>query len=85
MNVLYFLVPLALLLAGVGVAAFIWSVRSGQFDDVQTPGMRVLLEHELEEGQSSHRMTASHKESHEARAPEDGVDSEQDNKPTGKS
>jgi len=49
MNVLYFLVPLALLLAGVGVAAFIWSVRTGQFDDVDTPGVRVLLEDELEE------------------------------------
>lgn len=49
MNVLYFLVPLALLLAAIGVAAFIWSVRSGQFDDVDTPGVRVLLEDELEE------------------------------------
>lgn len=49
MNVLYFLVPLALLLAGVGVAAFVWSVRTGQFDDVDTPGVRVLLEDELEE------------------------------------
>lgn len=85
MNVLYFLVPLALLLAGVGVAAFIWSVRSGQFDDVQTPGMRILLEDELEERQLTHRMTASHEESHQARAPEDSIDSEQDNKPTGNS
>lgn len=48
MNVLYFLVPLALILAGVGVAAFVWSVRTGQFDDVDTPGMRLLLEDELE-------------------------------------
>ncbi len=44
MNVLYFLVPLALALAGVGVAAFIWSVRSGQYDDVDTPGMRMLVD-----------------------------------------
>ena len=49
MSVLYFLVPLALLLAGIGVAAFVWSVRNGQFDDVDTPGVRVLLEDELED------------------------------------
>ncbi len=46
MNVLYFLVPLALLLAATGVAGFIWSVRSGQFDDVETPGLRVLFDDE---------------------------------------
>ncbi|PIQ62527.1 MAG: cbb3-type cytochrome oxidase assembly protein CcoS [Bacteroidetes bacterium CG12_big_fil_rev_8_21_14_0_65_60_17] len=44
MNVLYILVPLALALAAAGVAAFIWSVRSGQYDDVETPGMRMLVD-----------------------------------------
>jgi len=47
MNILYFLVPMALLLAAAGVAGFIWSVRSGQFDDVETPAMRVLFDEEL--------------------------------------
>lgn len=84
MNVLYFLVPLALLLAGVGVAAFVWSVRSGQFDDVQTPGMRVLLEDELEERHSPHGVTASHKEGHQPGAPQDGIDAEEDHEPTRK-
>jgi len=46
MNVLYVLVPLALVLAAVGVAAFVWSVRSGQFEDVETPGLRVLFDEE---------------------------------------
>ena len=44
MNVLYVLVPLALALALGGVAAFRWAVRDGQFDDVETPALRVLLE-----------------------------------------
>lgn len=44
MNVLYILVPLALLLAAAAVAGFVWAVRHGQFDDVQTPAMRVLLD-----------------------------------------
>ena len=44
MNVLYFLVPLAVLLAACGVAAFRWAVRDGQFDDVETPALRILLD-----------------------------------------
>jgi cbb3-type cytochrome oxidase maturation protein len=46
MNVLYVLVPLAFLLAAAGVAAFRWAVRSGQFDDVETPAVRVLFDDE---------------------------------------
>ena len=48
MNVLYFLVPLAVLLATVGVVAFMWAVRNGQFDDVETPAIRMLLDDEEE-------------------------------------
>lgn len=44
MSVLYLLVPLALLLAGIGVLGFRWAVRSGQFDDVETPAIRMLLD-----------------------------------------
>ena len=47
MNVLYVLVPLALALALGGVAAFRWAVRDGQFDDVETPALRVLLDDEV--------------------------------------
>lgn len=46
MNVLYLLVPLALVLAAASVAAFYWAVRDGQFDDVETPSLRVLLDDE---------------------------------------
>lgn len=48
MNVLYVLVPLALALALGGVAAFRWAVRDGQFDDVETPALRVLLDDETD-------------------------------------
>lgn len=46
MAVLYLMVPIALVLAGAGVWAFLWSVRSGQYDDVETPAIRVLLDNE---------------------------------------
>lgn len=44
MSVLYLLVPLALVLAGGAVAAFWLAVRQGQFDDLETPAMRVLFD-----------------------------------------
>lgn len=46
MNILYVLVPLALLLAALAVYAFFWAARSGQFDDVRTPALRILLDDE---------------------------------------
>lgn len=44
MNVLVFLVPVALLLGGCGLAAFIWALRSGQFDDPDGAAERILLD-----------------------------------------
>ena len=44
MNALYLVLPLALIVAAGAVAAFIWCVRSGQLDDVDTPPRRILFE-----------------------------------------
>ena len=44
MSALYIALPVALLLALIGVAAFIWSVRTGQMDDLETPALRLLGE-----------------------------------------
>lgn len=46
MNIIYFLLPIALLL-GFGFAfAFVISSRRGQFDDLETPAHRILLDEE---------------------------------------
>jgi cbb3-type cytochrome oxidase maturation protein len=42
MSVIYVVLPLAVILAGVGVGAFIWAAQRGQFDDLDTPAVRVL-------------------------------------------
>ncbi|MGE3180711.1 MAG: cbb3-type cytochrome oxidase assembly protein CcoS [Phycisphaerae bacterium] len=42
MSVIYIVLPIALVLGAAGVAAFIWSVKRGQFDDFDTPPMRML-------------------------------------------
>ncbi len=44
MNALYLVLPLALVIATGAVVAFVWSVRSGQLDDLDTPPCRLLLE-----------------------------------------
>lgn len=47
MSTIYIMLPVSLLLAGIALAAYIWSVRSGQFEDTQTPAMRILPEDKL--------------------------------------
>lgn len=42
MDVLLFLVPLALVLSTIGLIAFFWAVKSGQFDDLQGAAERIL-------------------------------------------
>jgi cbb3-type cytochrome oxidase maturation protein len=43
-SAVFIALPIALLLALAGVIAFIWSVRSGQMDDLETPAVRLLGE-----------------------------------------
>ena len=42
MNVLIFLVPIALLLGLSGLVAFLWTLRSGQYDDLDGAAVRIL-------------------------------------------
>lgn len=44
MEIMIILIPLALLLGGFFIFAFIWSARKGQYDDLETPRFRMLLE-----------------------------------------
>jgi cbb3-type cytochrome oxidase maturation protein len=44
MIVIFLLIPLSVVIAACFLGAFIWAVRSGQFNDTCTPAMRVLLE-----------------------------------------
>lgn len=46
MDSLIYLVPLSLLLGGGALAAFLWSLRSKQYDDLDGAAERVLLEDE---------------------------------------
>ena len=42
MTALAWLVPIALLLGGIGLATFLWALRSNQFEDLEGAGWRAL-------------------------------------------
>jgi cbb3-type cytochrome oxidase maturation protein len=44
MNMLYVLIPLALVLLCLAVWALIWAIRNGQFDDLESHGWSVVLD-----------------------------------------
>lgn len=46
MDVLYVLVPLSVVLVFVIVAVLAWSVRSGQFEDIEREGERIFHDHD---------------------------------------
>lgn len=46
MDILFLLVPLSVLLALAVMALLAWSVWSGQFEDVEKEGQRILLDEE---------------------------------------
>lgn len=44
MNILLFLIPISLVLLGIAVWAFFWATGSGQFEDLDSPAWRILLD-----------------------------------------
>ncbi len=44
MNILLVLIPISLLLLGAAVWAFVWAVRGGQYDDLDTPPLDILVD-----------------------------------------
>ena len=57
MEVLAILVPLAILLGSIGLAGFLWSLKSGQYEDLDGAAWRVILDDEpvdLPQGKPDH-------------------------------
>lgn len=44
MNILFLLIPIALVIVAAAVTGFWWATRDGQFDDLETPAVRILLD-----------------------------------------
>ena len=47
MKVLLYLIPVALTLGGLGLVAFLWSLRDGQYDDLDGAAHRILSDDDL--------------------------------------
>ncbi len=46
MKAILMLIPVALSLGAIGLAAFLWALRSGQFDDLDGAANRILFDYE---------------------------------------
>jgi cbb3-type cytochrome oxidase maturation protein len=44
MSILLFLIPIALAMGGLGLAAFLWALKSGQYDDMDGAAQRILFD-----------------------------------------
>ena len=49
MSALLYLIPIALIMGGAGLLAFFWSVKSGQYEDLDGAAERILLDDDLED------------------------------------
>ena len=49
MNVIYYLIPVAVIFVIIGVIAFFWATRSDQFNDMEKHGLSILMDEEKSE------------------------------------
>lgn len=58
MSVVFILVFVAIIMAGVFLVAFVWAVKSGQYEDTYTPSVRILFDDlEIKESENSQKKT----------------------------
>lgn len=55
MSILFLLIPLGLLLLALAVAAFFWAVGAGQFDDLDSPAMSVVMDDDTKPAPTNRR------------------------------
>ena len=44
MDIIYILIPLSILIIGIAVGVLFWAIKSGQFDDMDSPAHRILFD-----------------------------------------
>lgn len=53
MNIIYILIPLAILIVIIAVAIFFWAVRSNQFEDLERHGYSILFDDDIKKPRAS--------------------------------
>jgi len=46
MSIIYFLIPIAILLTAIGIYLFFWAVKTDQFEDLEKQGLSILFDDE---------------------------------------
>lgn len=69
MEVMWIVLPMALAISAIAVLVFIWAVRSGQFDDLVTPSLRVLVDDEPGPGRVPSPLASDGRPEHDAAQP----------------
>lgn len=59
MNVIYVLIPLAIIIVLVAIAIFFWAVKKNQFDDLDRQGYEILFDDDDNEAQTQSTQTDS--------------------------
>jgi cbb3-type cytochrome oxidase maturation protein len=60
MSIIYILIPIAVLLTGIGIYLFFWAVKTEQFDDLEKQGMSILFdEKSSDEEEMNNKLTAN--------------------------
>ncbi len=62
MDILYLLIPLSLVFVAVIAMVFLWAVKSGQFEDMEGPAHRILMDDDLSESGSEPVLKDQHKD-----------------------
>jgi len=44
MNILYLLIPISIIFLSLAIAGLIWSIKKGQYDDLDSPAHRILFD-----------------------------------------
>lgn len=65
MDVIYFLIPLALILLICAIGAFMWAAKSGQFEDLDREAHRILFDEDLAKQKKKSNNTSTHKDNDE--------------------
>jgi cbb3-type cytochrome oxidase maturation protein len=55
MTILLVLVPISLLLLGAAIWAFVWAVKGGQYDDLDTPPLDILVDDDKPVSMPAHK------------------------------
>nr|WP_256489346.1 cbb3-type cytochrome oxidase assembly protein CcoS [Pleionea sp. CnH1-48] len=65
MEVIYWLIPVAIIFLSVAIAAFVWAVKNDQYSDLESPAYRILLDDDSPTTKEPATKAQSHKAENE--------------------